>query len=88
MSTNTSTTITSHTTTKFVFPTTVPSLQNTSEIFDLGFVIGMSIMGGFILMVVLFMSITACQRAWKAKKKKVPLLPVNGNDTNVTTNGK
>ena len=69
------------TTTKFVFPTSEPA--ESDEFYDLGFVIGMSLMGGFFLMILIFVIVTSCQRAIKAKKKKhVPLLPVS-NEPNV-----
>ena len=67
-------------TTKFVFPTSEPGVSQPSQFFELGFVIGMSLMGGFVLMIALFMIITAIKRAVKEKRKK-PLLPVV-QDTN------
>lgn len=51
-------------------PLTQQPSQSTPKplFFELGFIVGMSIMGGLILMIILFMSITACQRAHKRKK--------------------
>jgi large-conductance mechanosensitive channel len=45
------------------------------QFYELGFIVGMSIMGGLILMVALFMFITACQRAYKKRAKKTPKPP-------------
>jgi hypothetical protein len=51
--------------------TTTSSIGATSKplFYQLGFIVGMSIMGGMILMIILFMTITACQRAHKRKAK-------------------
>lgn len=40
------------------------------KFYQLGFIVGMSIMGALILAITLFMIITACQRAHKKKSKK------------------
>ena len=78
-------TITTHTTTTTT--TTQPIYT------QLGFIVGMSIMGGLILMVSLFMIITACQRAHKRRAKKpspkvnttpnTPNTPPNTTNTNL-----
>lgn len=53
-------------------PSTPPSQTTTPApgLFTLQFIIGLSVTGGVALMVILFMSITACQRAYKNRPKK------------------
>lgn len=73
-----------NTTTKNMSLTTGPILPSNNEpqIYELGFLIGMVLMATVVVMIVLFMSITACQRSWKARKKKTALLPVTNNNLN------
>jgi hypothetical protein len=58
-------------------PLSTTQLETTApddSIFKLGFIVGMGLMGGFVILVVTFMIVTACQRAYKAKKKRLALI--------------
>ena len=65
--TNSATTTDSSTTTPQTSHTTTPPIYS-----QLGFIVGMGIMGGLILMVSLFMLITFCQREQKRRAKFAP----------------
>jgi len=76
--TTTSLQITSQTTFRETLPPRPTTIQTTTaqpndSIYQLGFIVGMGLMGGFLILIVTFMIVTSCQRAYKAKKKRLAL---------------
>lgn len=62
-------------------PASAPTTTAAATMFTIQFIVGLSVTGGVALMVILFMSITACQRAYKNRpKKNVPKKEIEKKD--------